>query len=171
MPARNSQLERLYDSHAAGLFRYFVGFVHSEADAKDLLQELFIRLAAQGQPETLNSERAFLWRMAHNLAIDWLRRHGSRQTAEGAAATEPVRLFQAEADPDAGVFARHVQEALLELPAEQRSIAQMKLWEGMTFEEIAGAQGIPLNTAASRYRYAIDKLRTLLRPLYEEIQP
>jgi RNA polymerase sigma-70 factor (ECF subfamily) len=41
----------------------------------------------------------------------------------------------------------------------------------MTFEEIAETQGIPLNTAASRYRYAIDKLRTRLRPLYDEIQP
>ncbi len=47
---------------------------------------------------------------------------------------------------------------------------QLKLWDGLTFEEIAEAQKIPLNTAASRYRYGLDKLRTLLRPIYEELQ-
>ena len=46
----------------------------------------------------------------------------------------------------------------------------LKLWEQFTFEEIATSLEIPTNTAASRYRYGIDKLRTLLRPLYNEIQ-
>ena len=56
------------------------------------------------------------------------------------------------------------------LPDEQRTIIQLKLWDGLTFEESAEAQGVPLNTAASRYRYGLEKLRTLLRPLYEELQ-
>ena len=47
----------------------------------------------------------------------------------------------------------------------------MKLWHGLTFEQIAGAQQIPLNTAASRYRYALEKLRGLLKPLYDELKP
>jgi RNA polymerase sigma-70 factor (ECF subfamily) len=165
------QLERLYDAHGAGLFRYFLGFVRCEADARDLLQDLFIRLARQPLPAGLADERAFLWRMAHNLAIDLHRRHGSRRNAEEAAQAEPLPLFQADADPDSAEFARQVALALGDLPLEQRTVAQMKLWEGLTFEEIAAAQGIPLNTAASRYRYALDKLRTRLRPLYEEIQP
>ena len=46
----------------------------------------------------------------------------------------------------------------------------LKLWEGLTFEQIAGALGISPNTAASRYRYGLDKLRDRLRPLYEEIK-
>jgi RNA polymerase sigma-70 factor (ECF subfamily) len=61
--------------------------------------------------------------------------------------------------------------AASELPPEQRSIAEMKLWQGLTFEQIAGAQQIPLNTAASRYRYALEKLRSELRPLYDELKP
>jgi RNA polymerase sigma-70 factor (ECF subfamily) len=44
----------------------------------------------------------------------------------------------------------------------------LKLWEELTFEEIAAALEIPPNTAASRYRYGIDKLRDRLRPIYEE---
>ena len=46
----------------------------------------------------------------------------------------------------------------------------LKLWEGLTFEQIADALDIPQNTAASRYRYGLDKLRERLRPLYEEIR-
>ena len=57
-----------------------------------------------------------------------------------------------------------------ELPPEQREVVHLKLWEGLTFEEIAAALEIPPNTAASRYRYGLDKLRELLRPLYEEIK-
>ena len=46
----------------------------------------------------------------------------------------------------------------------------LKVWEEMTFAEIAEVLDIPANPAASRYRYALDKLRTLLRPIYEELQ-
>jgi RNA polymerase sigma-70 factor (ECF subfamily) len=46
----------------------------------------------------------------------------------------------------------------------------LKLWEGLTFEEIAAVLDLSPSTAASRYRYGLDKLRGRLRPLYEEIQ-
>ena len=49
-------------------------------------------------------------------------------------------------------------------------VVHLKLWEGLTFEQIAIALDIPLNTAASRYRYGLDKLRARLRPLYDEIK-
>lgn len=49
-------------------------------------------------------------------------------------------------------------------------MVHLKLWEGLTFEQIAASLDLPPNTAASRYRYALDKLRDHLRPLYEEIK-
>jgi RNA polymerase sigma-70 factor (ECF subfamily) len=49
-------------------------------------------------------------------------------------------------------------------------VAHLKLWEKLTFEQIAATLHIPANTAASRYRYAIDKLRERLRPIYDEIK-
>ena len=153
------QISELYDAHAAGLFHYIVGMLKSEAEAKDLLQELFLKLQHQGLP-VVESERAWLTRLAHNMTLDWLRRHHTRRSAEERSVLEPQPLFQSAADPDTAEFALRVQAAL-----------HLKLWQGLTFEEIAAAQGIPLNTAASRYRYAIEKLRTLLRPLYDEIQP
>jgi RNA polymerase sigma-70 factor (ECF subfamily) len=59
---------------------------------------------------------------------------------------------------------------LAALPSEQRSVVHLKLWEGRSFLDIAAILQIPANTAASRYRYGLDKLRTLLRPIYEELQ-
>jgi RNA polymerase sigma-70 factor (ECF subfamily) len=56
------------------------------------------------------------------------------------------------------------------LPPDQRAVVNLKLWEGLTFGQIADALDIPLNTAASRYRYGLDKLRERLRPLYEEMK-
>ena len=164
------QIEQLSDAHGAGLFHYIHGIVKCEAQARDLLQELFLKLQHQGLP-VVESERAWITRMAHHLCLDWLRHHGTRQRAVERSAAEPRAQFQDQADPDAAEFARRVQRALDDLPPDQRSVAHLKLWQGLTFEEIASVQGIPLNTAASRYRYAIDKLRSMLRPLYEEIQP
>ena len=151
MPA-SPTLPELYDAHAAGLFHYFTSFTGSEADAKDLLQELFIKLAQQSIPPGILNLRAWLLRLAHHHAIDWLRKHRVRRRAEAE-------------------LARRLTHALAILPLEQRSVAQLKLWDGLTFEEIAEVQGIPLNTAASRYRYALEKLRSELRPLYDELKP
>jgi RNA polymerase sigma-70 factor, ECF subfamily len=163
------ELERLYDAHASGLFHYLVTFTKTEADARDLLQELFIKLA-RGVKMELQSEKAFLFRLTHNLAVDWLRRRKVRWDSEERLLRSLEGESQAAHDPDSVLLARGFADALKLLPDEQRTIVQLKLWDGLTFDEIAVAQGIPLNTAASRYRYGIDKLRTLLRPIYEELQ-
>jgi RNA polymerase sigma-70 factor (ECF subfamily) len=163
------ELEQIYDAHASGLFHYLVTFTKTEADARDLLQELFIKLARGAEIE-LQSEKAFVYRLAHNLAIDWMRRRKVRWDGEDRLLKELVDGYQTSPDPDALVLAQCLAEAMKSLPVEQRTILQLKLWDRLTFEEIAEAQNIPLNTAASRYRYGLDKLRTLLRPIYEELQ-
>lgn len=162
------ELERLYDAHASGLFHYLVTFTKAEADARDLLQELFIRLA-RAEPTELHREKAYLFRHAHNLAIDWLRRRRVRRETEERLSNETAPTEQLAPDPDAKLMAARFAEAMQTLPDEQRTIMHLKLSDGLTFEEIAEAQGIPLNTAASRYRYALEQLRALLRPLYEEL--
>ena len=167
------ELERLYDAYSAGLFDYFCAFVRCEASARDLLHDLFVKIGARGLPEGVASEKAYLWHLAHNLAMDALRRQSRHDRIHASIASdqEVLRSFEHHDDPDAADFASQVRAAMDALPSEQRSIAQMKLWDGLTFEEIAEVQGISPNTAASRYRYAIDKLRGQLRALYEEITP
>lgn len=160
-------LARLYDDHASALFAFAIDLTRDEAATKDILQDIFCRLAAK--PALLRGvrdERAFLLRMVYTRVVDASRRREVRvRHAENAT---PV--FAEAEDPDEAAFRDALAAALAELPAEQRAVVHLKLWEGLTFEAIATAIGIPANTAASRYRYGLDKLRTLLRPLYEEIR-
>jgi RNA polymerase sigma-70 factor (ECF subfamily) len=163
--------ERLYAEHASALFAFVLNTTRNEADARDALQEIFIKLARQ--PDLLKGvrqERAFLLRLGHNLAIDQVRRQAARQKKHGDLAADCVDSFMPSADADEQAFRQALAAALGELPAEQRAVVHLKLWEQQTFEGIAEILDIPLNTAASRYRYGLDKLRLRLRPLYEEIK-
>jgi RNA polymerase sigma-70 factor (ECF subfamily) len=164
-------LRQLYDDHAPALYAFLLNFTRREADARDVLQELFVKLAERPQRLAgVQEPRAFLLRLAHHQAIDAHRRRATHDAALERAAEEPPAMFAASADPDEADFRRALTEALAELPAEQRAVVHLKLWEHMTFAEIAEALDIPANTAASRYRYGVDKLQTLLRPIYEELQ-
>jgi RNA polymerase sigma-70 factor (ECF subfamily) len=167
----SADLERLYDQHAQALFAFLLNFTRDGTDTRDLLQEVFVKLARH--PDLLagvRDERAFLIRLAHNAAIDLIRRRGARERNYDQHAAESVSLFPPTNDLDEQGFRAALADALGELPADQRAVVHLKLWEGLTFEQIAGALDVPLNTAASRYRYGLDKLRARLRPLYEEIK-
>ncbi|MBX3733246.1 MAG: sigma-70 family RNA polymerase sigma factor [Verrucomicrobiae bacterium] len=165
------KLEPLYDAHAAALFAYALQLTRSETEARDVLQEVFMRLARREiLPADLRDARAFLLRMTHHVVVDTVRRRDSRRRTEDAMATEPVALFAPTIDPDEAAFREALANALRELPPDQRAVVHLKLWEGLTFEQIATLLDLSPNTAASRFRYGIDKLRTLLRPLYQEIR-
>ena len=170
MPA-GMDIERLYDEHAQALFAFLLNLTRDEADTRDLLQEIFVKLARDARLlDGVREERAFLIRLAHNAAIDLMRRRGTRERTKENFAVEILSPFAPTSDPDEAVFREELSAALGELPAEQRAVVHLKLWAGLTFEEIATALVIPPNTAASRYRYGLDKLREQLRPLYEEIK-
>ncbi len=164
-------LERLYDDHADALTGFLMDLTRDPADARDALQEIFIKLATR--PELLDGvreERGYLLRLAHNLAIDLIRRRAARSRAHVGLAEEASELFATTSDPDEAAFRGELAKALGALPIDQRTVVHLKLWEGLTFEAIAETLKIPPNTAASRYRYGLDKLRALLRPLYDEIR-
>jgi len=170
MPA-GLEIERLYDQHAQLLYAFLLNLTRDEADTRDLLQEVFVKIARDPQIlHGIREERAFLIRLAHNAAIDLIRRRGTRERTRENFAAEIVSPFAPASDPDEETFRNNLSGALAELPAEQRAVAHLKLWEGLTFEQIAAALEIPPNTAASRYRYALDKMRERLRPLYEEMK-
>src|SRR5258707_1504725 len=100
MPA-SIDLERLYDEHAQALFAFLLNLTRNEADTRDLLQELFIKLARR--PELLRNireERAFLIRLAHNLAIDLMRRRGTREKNHDQIAGDIAALFAPSPQPD-----------------------------------------------------------------------
>lgn len=164
----SADLEAVYDAHAQALYGFLLNITRNQADTHDLLQEVFIKLARKPSLlEGLDEPRAFLFRLAHNAAIDLMRRSQARGNLATRLTEEP--LFASVDDPDTRAFRAALAEALGDLPMEQRTVVHLKLWEGFTFETIAKTLNIPPNTAASRYRYGLDKLRERLRPLYDEI--
>jgi len=165
------EIARIYDEHAQALFAYLMTLTRSETDTHDLLQEVFVRLATRERLlEGVASERGFLIRLAHNLAVDAMRRRDTRSRNHDQFGLERQDELATGADPDAMTLQATMESALNTLPEEQRTVVHLKTWGGLTFEEIATALDILPNTAASRYRYGIDKIREQLRPYYNEIQ-
>jgi RNA polymerase sigma-70 factor, ECF subfamily len=161
----------VYDEHAQALFAFLLNFTRDETDTRDILQEVFLKIARR--PELLDrvrDRRGFLLRMSHNLAIDFMRRRTTRERISDCATSENPDLFASSSDPDEALYRQALSQSMADLPPDQRAIVHLRLWEGRTFVEISDILEIPLNTAASRYRYGIDKLRALLRPLYDELK-
>ncbi len=167
---RRTEIERLYDEHAPSLFAFLLNFTRDEDVTRDLLQELFVKIAREpALLENVENERAYLIRLTHNRAIDLIRRRDTRERTKDNFTAERISLFAPANDPDAKFFRQELAVALGELPEDQRAVVHLKLWEGLTFDTVASALEISPNTAASRYRYGLDKLRERLRPLYREI--
>jgi RNA polymerase sigma-70 factor, ECF subfamily len=160
-------LERIHDEHAVAMYRHGLALLRDENAVRDILQDVFLKLAeGRGNSGDADNERAYLLRMVHHAAIDRMRRAKVRQNH---AARAPDEIFEPCTDPDREAFRQQLEQALDQLPEEQREVVVLKLWEERTFDEIASICDIPPNTAASRYRYGLDKLRALLRPVYEEL--
>ena len=169
------QLERIYDTYAELLFQYFRTRMRSDENARELLQDFFAKLGDKCSddsiPANLKNEKAWIFAVARNLMIDRIRRIETRQRFNQALEDDVshTNLFADSRDPDTTQLRERLSSALMDLPEAQRATVYLKLIAGMTFEEIATAEGISSNTAVSRYRYGIDKLQATLRPVYNEL--
>ena len=166
-----AKLERIWNEHATGLLGMLKTFCACPEDAQDALQELFLRVGKNPSVvESVKSPRAFLTVSARRIAIDAARKRASDQrreeSSEAAEAVHPSPM----ASKNDGDFAAAISKALAELPLEQRSVFEAKVLHGKTLSVIAAEQAITLNTAASRLRYSLDKIRSRLRPHYEAMK-
>jgi len=150
-------LAMIYDLHAGALYRLLFALLGRADDAEDALQEVFVKLALKSCSH-VEDLRPYLFRMARNEAINMLRRRKREHRlmenyGEEKETTSP--------NGDATFNAAHHdwQRLLARLPLEQREIIALKIWEEMTFAEIAHIVKTSPNTAASRYRYGIERLR------------
>jgi RNA polymerase sigma-70 factor (ECF subfamily) len=146
--------EEIYDAKASELILYgrALGLGHGESE--DVLQETFIALLpmdfAPSKPEH------YLVRSFRNRALNYRRTLWRRLTREW----ESLRWF--EKTPDETPAERAAMRSLAELPIDQREVIVLKIWHGCTFEEIGGLLEISPNTAAGRYRYGLQKLKSKL---------
>jgi len=141
----------IYDRYAPGLYRLITAILGATSDAEDALQNVFVMLA-EGRANRARNLRAYLFQSARREALQMLRRRRRE-------APLPVTDCAGTSDQTDRV---DWQQLLSVLPVDQREVIAMKVYEQMTFEEIAAIVGGSANTAASRYRYGIARLRSAL---------
>lgn len=155
-------LTRLYDAVTPRLIRYSEMLTRNRADAEDALQTTLVRIARN--PQQLSKAEnpwAYLVRMTRNEAFKIVEKR--RQVPSLAAQLRTERA--AEIELEARESREQIQNAIRRLPSEQAEAVVLKIWENFTFAEIAEMTGESPNTAASRYRYALEKLSRFLQSL------
>jgi RNA polymerase sigma-70 factor (ECF subfamily) len=164
--------ETLYGRHRGGLYRYLARHTRNTETANDLFQEVWSKvIVSRDRYEPRAQFKTFLYRIAHNCFIDHCRRAVVRNETSGAEDGWESAIPGSEQDrPDtraeqAQMTARY-RAALSALPSEQRDV--LLLYEsGLSLDEIATISAVGAETAKSRLRYAVAKLRATLAPLAE----
>lgn len=165
-------LGHLYDRFGQAVYSLCMRIVRDGATAEELTQEVFVRLwrsAASFEPERAGVG-TWLLRIAHNLALNELRRRQSRpvvaQDVDINVASAALADTSVEGDPARRAWmserAATVRHALAELPAPQRQAIELAFFGGLSQAEVAAALGDPLGTVKSRIRVGMQRLRTLL---------
>lgn len=160
-------LAGLYDLTAQRLVRYAVTITRNQHDAEDVIQSVLVRVAQKSELIT-NAEAPwpYLLRMVRNEALVILRKK-KRWSVLNALNDLITRSNTDELEKEDTY--RAVWQAIRKLPVEQREVVVLKIWEDLTFAEIAGVLELSAATVASRYRYAISKLTTLLDRVEPEV--
>jgi len=159
-PGEKHWCEPLYDAKAAELILYgrALGLGHGEAE--DVLQETFAALAQM--PLAPTKPEHYCVRSFRNRALNYRRTLWRRLTREW----ESRRWFEKTVDETPAE--RAAMNCLGALPVDQREVIVLKIWHGCTFEEIGGLLALSPNTAAGRYRYGLQKIKTKLEGIIYE---
>jgi RNA polymerase sigma factor (sigma-70 family) len=161
---RGSQeaLARIYEKYLDTMLTLAVGLLHDVNEAQDIVHDVFVSFAkSAGGFRVRGSLSGYLATSVVNRIRDHRRR--LRRQAERDAA---FCVSNESPEPDQMVIfteqASRLNEAVAQLPEDQREVVLLRLTTGMKFRDIAELQQISVNTVQGRYRYGLDKLRSML---------
>lgn len=151
-----------YARYAGSLYRYALMVLADHAAAEDAVHQAFTKMAGMGtRLDGIQAVEGYLRTAVRHECWSLIRRR--RRHPPGLDESPGPALLEAAAQTGVDEDERRQLEvALRGLPAEQREVVHLKVYEGRTFQEIADWLGESINTVASRYRYALQKLRTRL---------
>ena len=162
----NAAFDVLYRRHRAPLYRYLLRQCRNAAVAEELFQDVWMNLIRARAGYVVSARfTTYIYRLAHNRLIDYYRQQAPRALVsfddESAPIEEPAASRRDE--PAVAYESREQAARLLELlealPAAQREAFVLQQESGMSIEDIAEVTGVPHETAKSRLRYALVKLR------------
>ena len=156
--------EVLYERHRGPLYRYILRLVANPATANDLYQGSWEKIIkARGRYTDSAPFRAWMYRIAHNHVMDYFRRE------QAIAETQAEDMADDQPGPDERIAAEYRKKNLVaaieNLPAEQKDTLMLKLEAGLDLQTIADVTGVNRETAKSRLRYAVNKLKQVMGSL------
>ncbi len=175
---KNQKIASVITEYRKRLLGFIRKRVSSEADAEDILQDVFYQFIGNTQP--IEQLTAWLFRVTRNKIIDKKRKQqplsldAMLAPADDDSLSEWADLmFDDSKNPETeylrNMFWETLYEALAELPVEQSAVFEMSEMQGMSFKDIAALTGEGVNTLLSRKRYAVLHLRERLSGLYDEL--
>jgi len=155
-----SALEMIWSEYSTDLLGYLAGLHCSRIDAEDTLQEVFVTIVRKRTSVAgARLLKPYLFQLARNVALNRLKRDKrvrdrTECLSDWLAPVEPAQPEEHQI--------RQLTEGLAELPEKQRSVIVLKFYRDKTLREIGVLLGISENTAASCFRYGIEKLRRVM---------
>ena len=154
----------IYEKYAGDLLTLAANLLNDKADAEDVVQDVFISFVQSVKKFRLRGTlKGYLTTCVANRARDYIRRKKRRQTA---AISDAEQMISGERSPvQLVIFSEELQKlshAMTELPYDQRETIVLHLHGEMRFRQIAELQNVSIKTIQSRYRYGLDKLRSIL---------
>ncbi len=146
------------------LLRLAQSRLRDRAEAVDVVQETAVALWNQLQRQPIDNLDAYAARSVWQNSLRRITRRKDLATLDGESGFEP----SVPPDIEQAIDAWEMEEALAQLPLAQQAVLRLRFYAGHSFQETADAHSIGLNTAASRVRYALQSLRTVLNPSQEE---
>lgn len=160
----------LIERHQSKIYGFIYSKIADRDITDDVFQDTFIKVIKTLKSNSYNEEGKFLpWvmRIAHNLVVDHFRRNKKMPMQRE---TEEYSIFSYMSDNSMNVEGRMItdqvesdlQRLLEELPADQKEVLVMRMYQDMSFKEIADLTGVSINTALGRMRYALMNLRKVI---------
>jgi RNA polymerase sigma-70 factor (ECF subfamily) len=155
-------LEPLFARYEEPVFRFLFGVLRDHHAAEDALQETFVQAIRKADTVTPDTFRGWLFTVAYRQAM-LLKRKAKRLPSQADNLALLALVGDEPADAQAGDAdeAQHVRDLLALLPDSQRAVISARVFDGLTFREVAAALGCPLNTALARMHDGLKKLRQL----------
>lgn len=173
---RNNIIQTVKD-YSQRLFRFIRSRVGTDEDAEDILQDVWYQFSNTAETEVINQVSGWLHRVARNKITDRYRKRRETSIEDLAPEEEGESFFMdfllsGEDDPELAfmqqLFWEQLEEALEELPENQRTVFVKNELEGFTFQQIAEESGENIKTLISRKAYAVKHLRKRLAVMYQE---
>lgn len=177
-PSSNIGIAATVQAYGKRLFRFIRSRVRSDADAEDVLQDVWYQFSRVVDTEPIEQLSGWLFRVARNRLTDQFRRKAPQsledfvyEDADGETHFKDLLLLEADT-PETEYMKQTVwaefMAALDELPQAQRDVFVWNEMEDETFQSIADRTGENIKTLISRKRYAVQHLRARLEPIYQE---